>query len=91
MVPGRGPPPVRCDHPRHHPGHRPAPYAGVATFHPTFAYEALWSLALAVLLIAIERLWHPRPGQLFAAYVAGHAGGAPDGLRTGETTEPQPA
>ena len=26
-------------------------------------------------MIAIERRWHPRPGQLFAAYLAGYAGG----------------
>jgi prolipoprotein diacylglyceryltransferase len=47
----------------------------VATFHPTFLYEALWNLALAVLLVEIERRWHPRPGQIFAGYVAGYAAG----------------
>jgi phosphatidylglycerol---prolipoprotein diacylglyceryl transferase len=57
------------------PAHRPAGYADIATFHPTFAYEALWNLALAALLIAIERRWHPRPGQLFTAYVDGYAAG----------------
>jgi prolipoprotein diacylglyceryl transferase len=55
--------------------HRPAGYADVATFHPTFLYEALWNLAVAALLIAIERRWHPRPGQLFAGYIAGYAAG----------------
>jgi prolipoprotein diacylglyceryl transferase len=54
--------------------HRPARYAGVATFHPTFLYEALWNLALAGLLVLWERT-HPqqRPGRLFAMYVAGYA------------------
>jgi len=47
----------------------------VATFHPTFLYEALWNLVLAALLVAIERHWHPRPGQLFTGYVAGYVAG----------------
>ena len=55
--------------------HRPAGLADVATYHPTFLYEALWNLALAALLIVVERRWHPRPGQLFAGYVAGYAAG----------------
>jgi prolipoprotein diacylglyceryl transferase len=56
------------------PDHRPAGYANVATYHPTFLYEALWSLALAALLIAWERRHpHQRPGRLFALYVAGYA------------------
>jgi prolipoprotein diacylglyceryl transferase len=58
------------------PSHRPAGYAGVTTFHPTFLYEALWNLALAGLLVWWERR-HPgaRPGRLFALYVAGYAAG----------------
>ena len=56
------------------PDHRPPGYGDVATYHPTFLYEALWNLALAALLIAWERR-HPnrRPGRLFALYVAGYA------------------
>jgi prolipoprotein diacylglyceryl transferase len=56
------------------PEHRPAGYAHIATYHPTFLYEALWNLALAGLLILYERR-HPRarPGGLFALYVAGYA------------------
>jgi prolipoprotein diacylglyceryl transferase len=54
---------------------RPAGHLDTATFHPTFLYEGLWNLALAAALIAIERRWHPRPGQLFAGYVAGYAAG----------------
>jgi prolipoprotein diacylglyceryl transferase len=57
------------------PAHRPAGYADVVTFHPTFLYEALWNLALAAALVAIERRWRPRPGQLFGGYVAGYAAG----------------
>jgi prolipoprotein diacylglyceryl transferase len=56
--------------------HRPAGYLNVATFHPTFLYEALWNLALAGGLVLWER-HHPnsRPGRLFAYYVAGYAVG----------------
>jgi prolipoprotein diacylglyceryl transferase len=58
------------------PAHRPAGYLNVATFHPTFLYEALWNLALAGGLVLWER-HHPgsRPGRLFALYVAGYAVG----------------
>jgi prolipoprotein diacylglyceryl transferase len=58
------------------PEHRPSGYLDVATFHPTFLYEALWNLALAGGLVLWER-HHPdaRPGRLFALYVAGYAVG----------------
>jgi prolipoprotein diacylglyceryltransferase len=55
--------------------HRPAGYTDVATFHPTFLYEVIWNLALAALLLVVERRWKPRPGQVFAGYVAGYAAG----------------
>ena len=58
------------------PAHRPAGVADVATFRPTFLYEALWNLALAGLLVAVDRHWlRRRPGQLFGLYVAGYAAG----------------
>ena len=46
---------------------RPNGFTSYETFHPTFLYEALWSTAIAVLLIFIGR--RLRPGQLFALYV----------------------
>jgi prolipoprotein diacylglyceryl transferase len=55
--------------------HRPAGLEDVSLYHPTFLYEALWNLALAALLVWIGRRWAPRPGQLFAGYVAGYAAG----------------
>jgi prolipoprotein diacylglyceryl transferase len=55
------------------PAHRPAGYEDVVGFHPTFLYEGLWNLGLAALLVLVERRWHPRPGILFAGYVAGYA------------------
>jgi prolipoprotein diacylglyceryl transferase len=57
------------------PPHRPDGRADVATYHPTFLYEALWNLALAAVLVWAARRWHPRSGQLFAGYVAGYAAG----------------
>lgn len=56
------------------PEHRPAEYADVATFHPTFLYEALWNLALAGALIwLLPRVWpQRRPGTTFALYVVGY-------------------
>ncbi|MFM7535210.1 MAG: prolipoprotein diacylglyceryl transferase [Acidimicrobiales bacterium] len=57
------------------PAKRPAAYADVATFHPTFLYEGLWNLALCALLIWVDRRWAPRPARLFALYVAGYTFG----------------
>jgi prolipoprotein diacylglyceryl transferase len=57
------------------PEHRPTAFSHAATFHPTFAYEAVWNLALAAALLLVERRWRLRPGQLFIGYVAGYAAG----------------
>ena len=51
----------------------PAGYAPGTTFHPTFLYEALWNLALCVVLLRIDRVFKLRPGRLFAIYVVGYA------------------
>jgi len=48
---------------------RPIEYVDQATFHPTFLYEALWCLAAAGVLLAVERRFRIRPGGLFALYV----------------------
>lgn len=54
--------------------HRPAGLESVATYHPTFLYEALANLALAALLAwIIEQRVRRTPGQLFLGYVAGYA------------------
>ncbi|MDW3215676.1 MAG: prolipoprotein diacylglyceryl transferase [Ilumatobacteraceae bacterium] len=56
------------------PMHRPAGLAAVETYHPTFLYEALGNLILAMLLVfAVERRFRLRPGQLFTIYVGGYA------------------
>ncbi len=43
----------------------------LGTFHPTFLYEALWCMGLAVLLVWADRRFRAR-GQVFAAYVMGY-------------------
>lgn len=41
-------------------------------FHPTFAYEALWCLLLAAVLLWLGRRFSLKPGQVFAGYVMGY-------------------
>lgn len=55
------------------PAHRPDGLEHVATYHPTFLYEALWNVALAALLVRLDRTGRLRRGQLFVLYVAGYA------------------
>lgn len=71
------------------PAHRPEGLTEVATYHPTFLYEAVWNLALATVLVWVGRRWHPRSGQLFAGYVAGYAAGrfCVESLRIDPATE----
>ena len=52
---------------------RPDGMEDVATYHPTFLYEALWNLALAALLVRLGRSGRLRGGQVFVLYVAGYA------------------
>lgn len=42
------------------------------TFHPTFLYESIGCVALAGLLILVERRLNPAPGRLLAWYAAGY-------------------
>lgn len=57
------------------PENRPADFPDAETFHPTFLYEGLWNLALAGLLIRLDRKKLLRPGELFGLYVLGYAVG----------------
>lgn len=41
-------------------------------FHPTFAYEILWNIALLGFLVWIDRKRVLRPGALFAVYLIGY-------------------
>ena len=44
----------------------------LGTFHPTFLYESLWCLLLALALVLADRRWGLRRGQVFGLYVAGY-------------------
>jgi prolipoprotein diacylglyceryl transferase len=44
----------------------------LGTFHPTFLYESLWCLALALALIVVDRRRDLVPGRVFALYVMGY-------------------
>ena len=52
--------------------HRPAAHLDAATFHPTFLYEGLWNVALAVVLVRVERRSLLRPGYIVALWVFGY-------------------
>jgi prolipoprotein diacylglyceryl transferase len=49
-----------------------AGYTAGTTFHPTFLYESVGCVVLALLLIRLERRITPARGRLFAWYVAGY-------------------
>lgn len=49
---------------------RPDGYTQFATFHPTFAYEAIWCAVLAVLLIKFGKKL--KAGQVFSLYIFGY-------------------
>jgi prolipoprotein diacylglyceryl transferase len=44
----------------------------LGTFHPTFLYESMWCLLLALFLVVVDRRRPLRRGQLFGLYVAGY-------------------
>ncbi|WP_407564286.1 prolipoprotein diacylglyceryl transferase [Streptomyces sp. 184] len=45
------------------------------TFHPTFLYESLWCVGVAVLVIWADRRFRLGHGRAFALYVAGYTAG----------------
>ncbi len=49
--------------------HLPSGYAPGTLFHPTFAYEMLWCLAGAFLLLYLDHRINIAGGQLFALYI----------------------
>jgi prolipoprotein diacylglyceryl transferase len=44
----------------------------LGTFHPTFLYESLWCLLLALVLVLADRRFDLRQGQVFGLYVVGY-------------------
>ena len=57
------------------PIHRPARYADVQTFHPTFLYESLWDVGVALVVLWADRRWRLSGGRAFALYLALYAVG----------------
>ena len=66
------------------------------TFHPTFAYEALWNLVGVGVLLLVDRRWRIRPPALFSLYVAWYTFGRscssscrvdPSGMGVGDAHE----
>lgn len=51
------------------PAHRPAAYATVEAFHPTFLYESVWLVGVALVVIWADRRWTMGHGRAFALYV----------------------
>ncbi|MFL6129784.1 MAG: prolipoprotein diacylglyceryl transferase [Mycobacteriales bacterium] len=54
---------------------QPNAVAGATTYHPTFLYESLWCLALAGVLVLVDRRFRLGHGRLFALYVMGYTAG----------------
>lgn len=50
----------------------PIEYRDAATFHPTFLYESLWALFIALLLLFLDKKFTIGHGRLFALYVMGY-------------------
>ena len=44
-------------------------------YHPTFAYEALWNVGVALLVFAVDRRFKLGRGRAFALYVMGYTAG----------------
>jgi prolipoprotein diacylglyceryl transferase len=44
----------------------------LGTFHPTFLYESIFCLLLALVLLLVDRRWKLAPGQVLGLYVAGY-------------------
>lgn len=51
------------------PENRPEGYADVLTFHPTFLYEALWLIGVALVVIWADKRFTMGHGRAFALYV----------------------
>ncbi|HEX4015491.1 MAG TPA: prolipoprotein diacylglyceryl transferase [Frankiaceae bacterium] len=57
------------------PSHRLAGYENVATYQPTFLYESLWCLGVAMLCLWADRRYRLGGGRVFALYVAAYTAG----------------
>lgn len=57
------------------PAHRPPGTPDIEFYQPTFLYESLWDIGVAVLLVWAGRRFGLRNGRLFALYVAAYTAG----------------
>jgi prolipoprotein diacylglyceryl transferase len=57
------------------PAHRPPGYEQYATFQPTFLYESIWDVGVALLVIWADRRFRLGHGRAFALYVAAYCAG----------------
>jgi prolipoprotein diacylglyceryl transferase len=57
------------------PQYRPAAYPTAITFHPTFLYELLWNLLVALVLVVLDRRFRLGHGKIFTLYVALYSAG----------------
>lgn len=55
--------------------HLPAGYPQGTLFHPTFLYECLWNLAMAGVIVVLDRRIRFRSGQVFALYLMAYTAG----------------
>ncbi|WP_019545709.1 prolipoprotein diacylglyceryl transferase [Streptomyces sulphureus] len=55
--------------------HRPVETPDIATYHPTFLYESLWCIGVALLVIWADRRFRLGHGRAFALYVAAYTAG----------------
>lgn len=53
----------------------PPPGSAPGYYHPTFLYELLWDVAVALLVIGVDRRWRLGHGRAFALYVAAYTVG----------------
>jgi prolipoprotein diacylglyceryltransferase len=55
--------------------YRPIGYSNFETFHPTFLYESIWCVFVALMLIQIGKRKQLANGSLFALYVGAYSFG----------------
>ena len=57
------------------PANRPPDTPNLALYQPTFLYESLWDIGVALLLVWVDRRFSLRRGRLFALYVLAYTAG----------------
>lgn len=57
------------------PSHRPSASAHLPTYQPTFLYESIWDLGVALLVVWAGRRWNLTRGRAFALYVMAYTAG----------------